>query len=45
MSPRELTCDVLVVGGDCGGVAAALAATALGRTVVLTEAGDRWAVS
>ena len=41
MSPQELTCDVLVVGGGCGGVAAALAATALGRTVVLTEAGDR----
>ncbi len=39
--PRELAGDVLVVGGGCGGVAAALAATALGRTVVLTEAGDR----
>jgi hypothetical protein len=37
----ELTCDVLVVGGGCGGVAAALAATDLGRTVILTEIG-RW---
>jgi hypothetical protein len=37
----ELSCDVLVVGGGCGGVAAALAATTLGRVVVLTEAGDR----
>jgi hypothetical protein len=36
--PNELTCDVLVVGGGCGGVAAALAATDLGRQVVLTEA-------
>jgi hypothetical protein len=33
----ELDCDVLVVGAGCGGIAAALAATALGRTVVLTE--------
>ena len=32
---------MLVVGGGCGGVAAALAATALGRSVVLTEAEDR----
>ena len=38
---RELAGDVLVVGGGCGGVAAALAATALGRSVVLTEAEDR----
>jgi hypothetical protein len=38
--PDELTCDVLVVGGGCGGVAAALAATDLGRRVVLTEAGS-----
>ena len=37
----ELSCDVLVVGGGCGGVAAALAASALGRLVVLTEAGSR----
>jgi hypothetical protein len=33
----ELSCDVLVVGGGCGGVAAALAATDLGRAVILTE--------
>jgi NADPH-dependent 2,4-dienoyl-CoA reductase/sulfur reductase-like enzyme len=35
-----LTCDVLVVGGGCGGVAAALAATDLGRSVILTEVGS-----
>ena len=34
----ELACDVLIVGGGCGGVAAALAASDLGRQVVLTEA-------
>jgi NADPH-dependent 2,4-dienoyl-CoA reductase/sulfur reductase-like enzyme len=34
----ELACDVLVVGGGCGGLAAALAASDLGRQVVLTEA-------
>ncbi|SFP08080.1 FAD dependent oxidoreductase [Amycolatopsis arida] len=33
-----LDCDVLVVGGGCGGVAAALSAALLGRRVVLTEA-------
>jgi NADPH-dependent 2,4-dienoyl-CoA reductase/sulfur reductase-like enzyme len=37
----DLSCDVLVVGGGCGGVAAALAASDLGREVVLTEAGTR----
>ena len=36
----ELACDVLVVGAGCGAVAAALAATDLGRLVVLTEAGS-----
>jgi hypothetical protein len=36
----ELTCDVLVVGGGCGGVAAALAATDLGRAVILSEDGS-----
>ena len=36
----ELACDVLVVGGGCGGLAAALAASDLGRQVVLTEAGS-----
>ena len=34
---RELTAEVLVVGGSIGGVAAALAAARLGRTVLLTE--------
>ncbi|WP_297082927.1 FAD-dependent oxidoreductase [uncultured Demequina sp.] len=34
---QELRCDVLVVGGGLGGVAAALAAADLGRTVILTE--------
>jgi hypothetical protein len=38
-NPNELTCDVLVVGGGCGGVAAALAAIDHGRQVILTEAG------
>ena len=33
----ELSCDVLVVGGGCGGVAAATAAARSGRRVVLTE--------
>ena len=40
-SAMELSCDVLVVGGGCGGVAAALAASDMGRLVVLTEAGSR----
>ena len=37
----DLTCDVLIVGAGCGGVAAALAATNAGRVVIMTEAGDR----
>jgi FAD dependent oxidoreductase len=37
----ELSCDVLVVGAGVGGVAAALAASELGRLVVLTEPGSR----
>jgi FAD dependent oxidoreductase len=37
----ELSCDVLVVGGGCGGVAAALAACDLDCQVVLTEAASR----
>ena len=37
---REEVCDVLVVGGGTGGVAAALAASALGRSVILTEETD-----
>ena len=32
--------DVLIIGGGLGGVAAARAALALGRTVILTDAGD-----
>jgi hypothetical protein len=37
---RELTTDILVVGGGLGGVAGALAALRLGRQVVLTEESD-----
>jgi FAD dependent oxidoreductase len=36
----QLETEVLVVGGGVGGVAAALAATRLGRRVILTEAAD-----
>lgn len=37
----ELDCDVLVVGAGCGGIAAALTAARMGRSVVLTEP-TRW---
>jgi hypothetical protein len=37
VSDATLTCDVLVVGGGLGGVAAAEAAAARGFTVILTE--------
>jgi NADPH-dependent 2,4-dienoyl-CoA reductase/sulfur reductase-like enzyme len=37
LRPRELACDVLVVGGGLGGVAAAIAATRRGLRVILTE--------
>jgi len=37
MAQRELKCDVLIIGGGTGGVAAALGAAALGKTVILTE--------
>jgi FAD-dependent oxidoreductase family protein len=37
---REDRCDVLVVGGGLGGVAAALAAARMDRTVILTEESD-----
>jgi FAD-dependent oxidoreductase family protein len=37
MRPRELACDVLIVGGGLGGVAAALAATRRGLQAILTE--------
>ena len=36
----ERRCDILVAGGGLGGVAAALAATARGHSVVLTEPTD-----
>ena len=35
--PVELACDLLVVGGGLGGVAAALRAARLGRRVCLVE--------
>ncbi|WP_193106767.1 FAD-dependent oxidoreductase [Brachybacterium sp. FME24] len=38
---RELTADLVVIGGGLGGVAAALTAARLGRRVILTEA-DPW---
>lgn len=34
---RELSADVLIIGGSLGGVSAALAAVRMGRTVILTE--------
>lgn len=37
---RELTCDILVVGGGLGGVAAALSAARMGKTVIVTEETD-----
>ena len=40
MAQRELTCDILIIGGGTGGVAAALAAAALGKRVILTEETD-----
>jgi FAD dependent oxidoreductase len=39
-STRELRCDVAIVGGGLGGVAAALAALAGGHRVILTEETD-----
>lgn len=36
----EKTCDILIVGGGLGGVAAALAALRLGQQVILTEETD-----
>jgi flavin-dependent dehydrogenase len=35
----ELDCDVLVVGAGCGGVAAALTAARMGRSVVAPVTG------
>ena len=40
MAMPELRCEILVVGGGLGGVAAALAATARGRSVVMSEPTD-----
>src|SRR6185312_2242232 len=37
---RELAGDVVIVGGGMGGVAAALAALRVGRTVIMTEETD-----
>lgn len=40
MNPNErvLSCDIAIIGGSLGGVAAALAAAGAGKTVILTEA-------
>ncbi len=38
VTPQLLACDVAVIGGSLGGVAAALAAVESGATVILTEA-------
>ena len=37
---HELSTDVLILGGGTGGVAAALAAAGLGKSVILTEETD-----
>ena len=37
---KELQCDILITGGGLGGVAAALAALSLGKSVILTEETD-----
>lgn len=37
---RESRCDILIVGGGTGGCAAALAATSLGKRVIMTEPND-----
>ncbi len=36
----EMKADVLIVGGGTGGIAAALAATAMGKSVIITEETD-----
>jgi hypothetical protein len=40
MTSRELSADLVVIGGGVGGVAAALAACRTGATVILTEETD-----
>ena len=40
MQMRELRCEILIIGGGTGGVAAALGAAALGKNVILTEQTD-----
>ncbi|MEO6435032.1 MAG: FAD-dependent oxidoreductase [Tepidisphaeraceae bacterium] len=40
MPTRELKTDVLIIGGGTGGVAAALGAAALGKSVILAEETD-----
>ena len=44
MSHQVIECEVLIVGGGLGGVAAALSACEAGRKVVMTEETDwgRW---
>src|SRR4051812_28818198 len=37
---RELSCDILIVGGGTGGCAAALSACALGSRVIMVEETD-----
>lgn len=37
MDGHELKADIVIIGGSLGGVAAALAAARMGRTVILTE--------
>ena len=40
MKQKELKVDILIVGGRLGGCAAAIAATSLGKKVVMTEETD-----